>query len=232
MLFDLRGRGRRRTIQGIYLFLALLMGGGLVFFGVGGTGVGLFNNDNNNSNGGGGANPITAQLKAAQRRVRVQPQNPAAWASLTKQLYTDASSGNNYDQTNHKFTTSGISELRRADSAFQRYLALKPPKLDSGLVTLMASAYGQTGLNDTKKASAAIEALTLSSPTKANYVIFAIAAAQAGQTRKSALAEQKAIDLTAGKAGKKALKTYIDQQKAAVAASQQPTQTSTQLPGG
>ena len=27
MLFDLRGRGRRRTVQAIYLSLALLMGG-------------------------------------------------------------------------------------------------------------------------------------------------------------------------------------------------------------
>ena len=33
MLFDLRGRGRRRTIQVIYLGLAVLMGGGLVLFG-------------------------------------------------------------------------------------------------------------------------------------------------------------------------------------------------------
>ena len=36
MLFDLRGRGRRRTIQAIYLSLAILMGGGLVLFGIGG----------------------------------------------------------------------------------------------------------------------------------------------------------------------------------------------------
>ena len=36
MLFDLRGRGRRTTVQVIYLTLALLMGGGLVLFGIGG----------------------------------------------------------------------------------------------------------------------------------------------------------------------------------------------------
>ena len=34
MLFDLRGRGRRRTVQVIYLSLAILMGGGLVLFGI------------------------------------------------------------------------------------------------------------------------------------------------------------------------------------------------------
>ena len=29
MLFDLRARGRRRTVKIVYVFLALLMGGGL-----------------------------------------------------------------------------------------------------------------------------------------------------------------------------------------------------------
>ena len=43
MLFDLRGRGRRRTVQAIYLSLAILMGGGLVLFGIGSdTSGGLF----------------------------------------------------------------------------------------------------------------------------------------------------------------------------------------------
>jgi hypothetical protein len=232
MLFDLRGRGRRRTIQGIYLFLALLLGGGLVFFGVGGTGVGLFNNDNNNGSGGSSTNPITAGLRAAQRRVRLQPKNPAAWASLTKTIYTDASSGDNYDETNHKFTPTGVAELRQADAAFQRYLALNPKKLDSSLVTLMVSAYDQTGLNQPKKASAALQALTEAQPTRNNYMFLSIAAFQAGDTHLSDLAEQKAVDLTQGKANKKSIKTYIDQQKASGIANQQPAQTSTQLPGG
>ena len=38
MLFDLRGRGRRRTVKIVYITLALLMGGGLVLFGIGGGG--------------------------------------------------------------------------------------------------------------------------------------------------------------------------------------------------
>jgi hypothetical protein len=234
MLFDLRGRGRRRTIQGIYLFLALLMGGGLVFFGVGGTGVGLFNNDNNGgSNSGGGKNPITARLKAAQRQTRLQPTNPNAWANLTRQTYTDASSGDNYDQNTHRFTASGIAELRQSDAAFQRYLALKPAKLDTGLVALMTAAYGEGGLNNPKKASSALEALTVAQPNNAGaFAQLAVAAFQAGQTRKSALAEQKAIDLTKSKSGKKAMKAAIDGQKAQTAQGQQQPQTSTQLPGG
>src|SRR6188472_169767 len=56
MLFDLRGKGRRRTVQVIYLGLAILMGGGLVLFGIGGaTSGGLFDAINGNS-GSGSAN--------------------------------------------------------------------------------------------------------------------------------------------------------------------------------
>jgi hypothetical protein len=36
MLFDLRGSGRRTTVKVVYVTLAILMGGGLVFFGIGG----------------------------------------------------------------------------------------------------------------------------------------------------------------------------------------------------
>ena len=36
MLFDLRGAHRRRVVKIVYVALALLMGGGLVLFGIGG----------------------------------------------------------------------------------------------------------------------------------------------------------------------------------------------------
>ncbi|HZO76628.1 MAG TPA: hypothetical protein VFB39_01190, partial [Solirubrobacteraceae bacterium] len=57
MLFDLRARGRRRTVQTVYLGLAILIGAGLVLFGVGtGTGggglFGAFTNGSSNSSGG------------------------------------------------------------------------------------------------------------------------------------------------------------------------------------
>ena len=35
MLFDLRGRGRHRTVQIVYTTLAVLMAAGLILFGVG-----------------------------------------------------------------------------------------------------------------------------------------------------------------------------------------------------
>ena len=82
MLFDLRGRGKRRTIQAIYLFLAILLGGGLVFFGIGGggSGGGLLNAVG--QNGGGGSNSFQASATAAEKRVALAPTDAAAWAAV------------------------------------------------------------------------------------------------------------------------------------------------------
>ena len=71
MLFDLRGRGRRRTVQVIYLSLAILMGGGLVLFGIGGgTNGGLFDAI-------GGGSGSSANVDAVfQKRLDTYNQQP------------------------------------------------------------------------------------------------------------------------------------------------------------
>ena len=55
MLFDLRGKGRRRTVRVVYVGLALLIGVGLVGFGIGtgGSGGGLLNAASKNEGSGG-----------------------------------------------------------------------------------------------------------------------------------------------------------------------------------
>ena len=69
MLFDLRGRGRRRTVQVIYLILALLLGGGLVLFGIGGdVQGGLF--DAFRDNQGNATEQIEKRVDSAEKRDR------------------------------------------------------------------------------------------------------------------------------------------------------------------
>src|SRR5579864_9360624 len=106
MLFDLRSRGRRRTVQGVYLGLALLMGGGLVLFGVGaGNGFGGLLNA---FNGGGGSSAqkavVSSQEKAALAQTKAQPTSPAAWASLIQARFTDAGQGGDYNPTTGTYT--------------------------------------------------------------------------------------------------------------------------------
>ena len=81
MLFDLRSRGRRRTVQGVYLALAIILGGGLVLFGVGtGSGVGGLLDAFTNSGSGSNKPAISQAEKSAVRQTQLQPNNPAAWA--------------------------------------------------------------------------------------------------------------------------------------------------------
>jgi hypothetical protein len=229
MLFDLRGRGRRRTVQVIYLGLALLMGGGLIFFGIGGgTNGGLL--DAINGNGGGSSTSVDAlyqkRLDTLNRRVQVNPSDAAAFAALAKLHFQNAGTGENFNQTQQAYTAKGLTELRNASNSWQRYLALNPPKPDADGATIMATAYGPAGLKQYDKAVQALEIVIANrKESAALYAQLAILAAGAKQDRKSQLSETKAIAL-APKAQRKQLKSDIDLQKSQLTATQAPQSSS------
>jgi hypothetical protein len=113
MLFDLRSRGRRRTVQVVYLGLAVLIGGGLILFGVGtgsGTG-GLLNAFTGNGSGNAQSQAISQQEKNADKQVKVNPNNAAAWGELVNARWTDAATGTNYNSTTGAFSADGKKEL-------------------------------------------------------------------------------------------------------------------------
>jgi tetratricopeptide (TPR) repeat protein len=214
MLFDLRGRGRRRTVQAIYLSLAVLMGGGLVLFGIGGnTSGGLFDAINGNGgNGSGSSVDKVAQqrIDTYNQRLRANPSDQASWLGMAKVRFQVANTGENYNSTQQAFTAKGLQQLREADKAWTKYLALNPPKPDVSTANLMVQAYGQGGLKQYPKAVSALEIVMDSRPASAGlYAQLAVLAAGANQTRKSELAENKAVDL-APKDQRKQLKSDID----------------------
>ena len=228
MLFDLRGRGRRRTVQVIYLSLAILMGGGLVLFGIGGnTSGGLFDAINGGGDSGGNSNvdaAVQKRVDSFERRVRTNPQDEAAFVSLAKLRFQVANTGENFNQTQQAFTTKGLQQLRQASSAWERYLALEPKKPDVQTANLMVQAYGQAGLKQYDKAVQALEIVIDQREESAGlYANLAVLASGASQTRKSELAEKKAIAL-APKAQRKQLKSDIDLAKTQISA-QQPGQS-------
>lgn len=211
MLFDLRGRGRRRAVQGIYLTLAILMGGGLVFFGIGGnTSGGLFD-----AIGGGNKNTpvgdtLTKRAASLQRQTTAQPQNALLWADLARAQFQVAGTGDKFNSTTGTFTAKGKAQLRKADTAWQRYLALKPKKIDDRTASLMVQAYGPAGLNELDKAVSAQEAvIDARTPSSGLFANLAALAYTAGQTRKGDLASQKAVDL-AGKDRKQQVKAQLE----------------------
>ena len=179
MLFDLRGRGRRRTIQVIYLGLAVLMGGGLVLFGVGaGNGVGGLLNAFSPSGGSSAAKQyVSQQQKNAEKQTKLEPNAPQAWANLAQARYDDAGQGGGYDQSTQAYTAAGKRELAAAGQAWQRYLQLdKHP--DSTLARIMAEAYEDIG--DYTHEAQAWQIVAAANPGVATYYEYiAVAAYQA-----------------------------------------------------
>jgi len=229
MLFDLRGRGRRRTVQAIYLSLAVLMGGGLVLFGIGGnTSGGLFDAINGNGGGGGGSSVdkvAQQRIDTYNQRLQTNPSDQASWLGMTKVRFQLANTGENYNSTQQAYTDKGLEQLRQADHAWTKYLALDPSKPDASTANLMVQAYGLGGLKQYAKAVNALEIVMDNRPQSSGlYAQLAVMAAGANQTRKSELAEQKAIDL-APKEQRKQLKSDIDLAKSQVNV-QQPSSTS------
>ncbi len=212
MLFDLRGRGRRRTVQSVYLFLAVLIGVGLVGFGVGGAGGGLFNSNNNNGGGGGGSgnNVLEKQFTRADKAVKAQPREAGAWANLARVRFQVANSGGNYDPTRRTYQPNGRKQLRAATGAWQRYLALDPKRVDLTLARQMTNAYSD--LNDAKGAVGALEILAQRQPSSGIFLQLAEAAYAAGQERKGDLAAADALERTA-KAGRQQVKARLQAAK-------------------
>jgi hypothetical protein len=196
MLFDLQSRSRRTAVKIIYLGLAILMGGGLILFGIGtGTGGGgLFDIFT------GGGSSTSAQVSSAEKRankeVRLHPQNPQAWADLARARFQTAGLGDNYNPTTNAFTAKGRAKLGTAAAAWQRYLTLEPDHPDATLARLMVNVYDQTGLNDSAQAANAMEIVTEQQPSAANYGFLAQYAYLANQLRKGDLAAAKAIQLS------------------------------------
>jgi hypothetical protein len=201
MLFDLRGRGRRKTVQVIYVTLAVLMGGGLIFFGIGGSvSGGLFDaiglTGHHNGGGGGGNDILARQERTAEQRVRVNPGDAVAWATLARLRYQQAGQGGNYDQARGQFSQGGLRELTRATAAWERYLKLERRNPDPNVAALMVQAYAPTALNQPQPGVQAAEIVASARPSAQTYYELAVFAYAAHQTRKGDLASRQAVQRT------------------------------------
>ena len=194
MLFDLRSRGRRRTVQVVYFGLALIMLGGLLLVGVGtGSGGGILNAFTNNGSGSNQNQVVGQAEKTALKETRQRPSDPTAWADLVQARWTAAGQGSNYDATTGAFTTSGHQELQNLTGDFQHYLKLTThPSAD--VATVAARAYA--ALTDYAGEAGAYEVVTQADPTALKgYECLAVSAYAAKQNRKGDLAQAKALSM-------------------------------------
>jgi len=220
VLFDLKGR-RRRVVQATYLMLAILMGGGLVFFGIGGdVSGGLFDAIGDRS-GGSGNTIVEDRIDENEQKLETDPDNAAALKELARDWYQLATQ--EADPTTGQFTDDGKERLAEADAAWQRYLELDPKNPDAALASLMVNVYGPGALNKAAEAAEAAEIVTAAQPRNAQaFLQLAQFAAQAGQERKAALAGQKAVDL-APKSQRNRVKQIVEQLTQAAPPASTPT---------
>jgi hypothetical protein len=196
VLFDLRSAGGRRTVKIVYVTLAFLMGGGLVFFGVGGEVSGGLVDAITERGGGGddGSSRFEQREEQALARTRANPRDEAAWLALARARVQLAGQGDRADPDTGQYSAEGRAKIREASAAWERYLALDPERPDSRTARLMVQAYSGTG--DFARAARAQEIVTESRPTAATYTSLAVLAYQAGNERLGNLARREALSRT------------------------------------
>ncbi len=195
MLFDLRGRGRRRTVRVIYIGLALLFGVGFVGFGVGvgGGGGGIFNSLT--SNEGSGGTTFSSEIKKYRTLTEKQPNNTSAWEHLLNAQLHEA--GNEaYVTRTGQLTSKGKELFSQVAHTWNSYIALNRPKPNPELAQRMVTVFGEEGLNEPAAAVQVLQIVVAARPTNSSYfAALAQYAYKSHNTRVGDLAAQKAINL-------------------------------------
>jgi hypothetical protein len=208
MLFDLQGK-RRRVVQATYLTLAVLMGGGLVLFGIGSDATGGLADIFGGSNSGGGADNQALEDRIdrnEERAAKGGAAREAALKELVRDYYGLATSQTPSGATG--FPDETKDELREAAAAWQRYLDVAQGNPDRDTANFALQIYDPAALNDPKEAQEAAQIIAKADNDWQSYVVVTQYATLAGDTRTADLAGQKAIDL-AKKAEKKQVKEQV-----------------------
>jgi hypothetical protein len=211
MLFDLQGK-RRRVVQVTYLGLAILMGGGLVLFGIGGdVSGGLFDAFSENQ-GGGGNSLVEKRIDKNEARVKARPRNEAARKELVRDYFQLAAA--QATDTQVGFPKDAKDELRKSSANWKAYLELEPKKPDTSLARVMLQVYDPAALAKPKDALAAAKLIAENEEDAQAYLNLVQYAALAEDTRVADLAGQKAVDL-APKSERKEVRAQVKQLKQA-----------------
>ena len=207
MLFDLRGRGRRRTVQVIYVGLAIIFLLGFVGLGVGGGfGSGGIFSAFTNSEGSGGTS-YSAQVAKYKKLTTQQPTNVAAWEALLQAQLHEA--GGEAFVTRTGVTSKGKELFAQIATSWKRYLALNPAQPNASLAKEVLQVFGEEGLNDPASAVQVLQIIVAAEPNSTHYYSFlADYAYKSHNTRVGDLASAKAISL-APAAQRQRLKTEL-----------------------
>jgi hypothetical protein len=202
MLFDLRSRGRRRTVRVVYSLLAVVMVVGLVGLGIGTGNSGGILNAGQNSGSGGGSAVSDAALKTALKTVKKNP-SAANWANLMQARYSAAGTGSNYNSTTSTYTASGKKQLQYGADAWKQYLKATTAKQRTGSAFLQnsflaADLYQSLGRwsDEAQAWNYALQNTAGTAQALKPSLCLALSAYAAKQTSKGDLAAAEAVKLT------------------------------------
>jgi hypothetical protein len=219
MLFDLRGR-RRRAVQATYLMLALLMGGGLVLFGIGGdVSGGLVDAFKGGGGGSSADSALEDRVDRQEERLAKNPQNEAVLQNLIRDYYSLATGQRESGTVG--FPEDARDELRKAGDYWQRYLRVVDGDPSPDAARYALQVYDVAALNRPKEAQKAASIIAQDTNDVASYLRLVSYAALAGDTRTADLAAEKAADLAP-----KAQRKQVEKQASAIkkqAQQQQPS---------
>jgi hypothetical protein len=205
MLFDLRGR-RRRAVQATYLMLALLMGGGLVLFGIGGEVSGGLLNAFEGGGGQSGDSVLRDRIERQEERLQASPRNEQLMENLIRDYYSLATGERESGTVG--FPEEAKDELRQAGAYWQRYVeTAEEPNADTARFALQV--YDEGALDRPKEAQRAAAIIAETSNDVVSYLNLVSIATRAGDKRTADLAATKAVDL-APKAQRKQIKQQAE----------------------
>jgi tetratricopeptide (TPR) repeat protein len=177
----------------VYLGLAILFGGGLVLFGVGGNVSGGLV-DAFKGNGSADTSAFSDLAKRAERRAAANPREPDAWLDVLRAQFNLASSPEGSDAETGRLTDRGQQAIIEVAQAWERYLRLKPKKVDASGAAFAALAYG--ALQDYDKAVETQGLSVESRPSANGYFQLADFAYRAGQVEAGDRAAKEAVRRT------------------------------------
>jgi hypothetical protein len=192
MLFDLQGK-RRRVVQATYLTLAVLMGGGLVLFGIGSDSSGGLFDAFSGSGGDSGNEIVQERVDKNEKKVEANPKAEAPRKELVRDYYSLA---NGKVPTNAStFPPDAVEDLQAASTHWNSYLEIEKGKPDPSLARLAVQLYDTTALNQPQEAVRAARIIAADNKDASSYLLLIQYALLAGDKRTEKLATQKALDL-------------------------------------
>jgi len=192
MLFDLKGK-RKRLVQVVYLGLAILFGGGLVLFGVGGNVSGGLV-DAFKGTGSADTTVFSDRVERAEAAAERRPRDADAWLEVVRAQLSFAQSPEGSDAETGRLTDKGQQAIIEVAQAWERYLRLEPEKIDANAASFAALAYG--ALQDYDKAVKTQRLSVEARPSANGYFQLADVAYRAGQVEAGDRAAKEAVRRT------------------------------------